>query len=216
MPLRSRFVPHLIAALGLLVASACESPVVPAATPPPQEAAAARTTATPVSVTADLGAALSVKPMSGLLHGLGATSPIDSLIAPLRPATWRLGSFEHYDRVRRTGARVIMVLSDLWGYQRTGSVRWPYDDYAVWERFVDSVAVAHAGRPVVWDVWNEPDIDFFWPQGDSAQARFHETYRRAARVLRDRLGPDSWRWRSSRRGRPTRTRAPAGTTARAS
>ena len=182
------------AALGLSATAACDRPTAPRWTqaPLPTVGPAFAVSATMPVVDVDFAARRAdVKSMSGLLHGIGAGVPHDTMVAPLRPALWRLGSFEHYARVRGTGARVVMVLSDLWGYPKYGggAVRWPYDDYAVWERFVDSVATAHAGKPVVWDVWNEPDIDFFWPQSDSSQHRLHETYRRAHGVLRARLGP---------------------------
>jgi hypothetical protein len=179
-------------ALALGAVAACERLTSPRDGSAPRPVAALAPTSTP-TIDVDFAAPVAgVKSVSGLLHGLSATTP-DSMVAPLRPALWRIGSFEHYAPQRRSGARVVAVLSDFWGYPKYGggAVKWPYDDWTVWERFVDSLAVAHADKPVVWDVWNEPDIDFFWPQGELAQARFHETYARAYRVLRARLGPNA-------------------------
>jgi hypothetical protein len=189
-----RFPRRLAAVLALTLgaAVACDRPTAPLMGDPPRLAAASTTN--PV-VEVDFAAPLpGVRPVNGLLHGMSASRmPHDTMIVPLRPALWRIGTFDLLPRVNWSRARPMLVLSDLWGYPKYGggTVKWPYDDYAYWERFVDSVAVAHAGKDVIWDVWNEPDIDFFWPQTDGAQARFHETYARAVRVLRARLGPQA-------------------------
>ena len=47
-------------------------------------------------------------------------------------------------------------------------------------------ARAQRGRPLMWDIWNEPDVRDFWRGG---RRRLIRTYVVAARALREELGP---------------------------
>src|SRR5512135_3440797 len=58
---------------------------------------------------------MGVKSVSGFLHSLSGGKPPDSMIVPLRPVLWRDGpSLEGLARVKRLGARPIVVVSDVW------------------------------------------------------------------------------------------------------
>jgi xylan 1,4-beta-xylosidase len=125
------------------------------------------------------------KSMNGFLHAVDHADPEHppvSMIAPLRPRLWRVGDWNRYTRAVGSGAKVVFVLSDSYGYSTP-----PYDDYTHWEDHVRSTARSHPDKDIVWDVWNEPDIPDFW-QGTREQ--FFETYRRAYVILREELGPD--------------------------
>ena len=126
--------------------------------------------------------------MNGFLHSLSDTQPAQALVAPLAPRLWRSDLAQaSLDRATRLGARYEVVLGNLWGYPREG---WrgrgpPWADLGAWRRFVRSTARAHRDKPVMWDVWNEPDVKEFWVGG---RKRFLRTYAVAARVLRAELG----------------------------
>jgi len=128
--------------------------------------------------------------MNGFIHSLDATLPADDRVAPLAPRLWRSdGMRAPIDRATAFGARYQLVLSDLWGYPPSD---WngrgpPWRDLAAWERFVRATARASRGRPVIWDIWNEPNDPGFWSGG---QRRFFDVYSRANRVLREELGPN--------------------------
>ena len=125
--------------------------------------------------------------VSGFLHGIEADQPADSLIGPLRPGLWRLGKLTSYDRVKRSGAQVVLVLSDSWGYPSYhGEHGWPPEDFAAWEAMVRTLARTHRDKTLLWEIWNEPDAPEFW-RGDYDS--FLETYARGFRVLREELGP---------------------------
>jgi xylan 1,4-beta-xylosidase len=136
--------------------------------------------------------AANVKSMSGFLHGLYKTAPPDDLILPLKPAQWRFSENEpiYYERIKKSGARAQIVLSDFWGYTGLSTDRpWAYEDYPQFENFVRQLARANKSKDLIWDVWNEPE-DARLPYWKGTFEQFCETYRRAYRVLREELGPD--------------------------
>ena len=153
----------------------------PAAGPAPPPAGA--------HVRADLGAEpLRGPSMSGFLHSLDRGGPPDSAIRPLRPRFWRsVPERAPYERAAALGARYQVVLSDLWGYP---SNRWngrgpPWEDLDGWARTVRGAARSLRGRPVEYDVWNEPDAPSFW---SGTRRQFFRVYEVAARVLAEELG----------------------------
>jgi hypothetical protein len=144
-----------------------------------------------VEARADLGApAPEAASMSGLLHGLRGEAPPDAAIRPLAPRLWRSIPLRvPHLRAARVGATYQYVLSDLWGYPGT---RWhgrgpPWRDLEGWARVVRRAARAERGRPIEWDVWNEPDNPAFFT---GTREQFFRLYDVAARVLVDELGPD--------------------------
>lgn len=134
----------------------------------------------------------SVKSMSGFLHGLYKTDPPDNLILPLKPRQWRYSETEpiYLERIKKSGARAQIVLSDFWGYTGLSTNRpWAFQDYPQFENFVRQLARANKSPELIWDVWNEPE-DPKLPYWKGTFEQFCETYRRAYRVLREELGPD--------------------------
>jgi xylan 1,4-beta-xylosidase len=134
----------------------------------------------------------SVKSMSGFLHGLYKTDPPDNLILPLKPRQWRYSETEpiYFERIKKSGARAQIVLSDFWGYTGLSTDRpWAFEDYPQFENFVRRLARANKSPDLIWDVWNEPE-DPKLPYWKGTFEQFCETYRRAYSVLREELGPD--------------------------
>jgi DNA-binding beta-propeller fold protein YncE len=142
-------------------------------------------------VTVDFARPVATHSLVGFLHGLDDSQPADRLIVPLHPTLWR-GSLESapYQRVAKFGARYMLVMSDLWGYPGAGwyGRRAPWEDWDAWSAFVRDLARANRGRDIVWDVWNEPDVPYFWT---GTEAQYHELYRRAYVAIRQELGPQA-------------------------
>jgi hypothetical protein len=141
--------------------------------------------ATTYTVTVDFGEEVAAKSMSGFLQAFNETNPPDDKILPLKPAHLRSGYFRtNYDRARRLGMTVHAVLSDTWGYP-SPELGWPYQNYSAFEARVKKIAASFIGKPIVWDIWNEPDSPFFWA---GTRSQYFETFRRAYFALREVLG----------------------------
>lgn len=145
-------------------------------------------TALPPSIT--VMAARSVpgnKSMSGFI-GDGEAAGGAAMMAALRPKTWRLGF--HYlddrDRLKTLGVPMIVVLSDLWGYQKSNAPRLDWDKF---EARVEAIALDWKPYDTIWDLWNEPDNtgDQFAPSKNIGD--FYEIYRHAYRAIRRARGP---------------------------
>jgi hypothetical protein len=126
---------------------------------------------------------------SGFLHALTPTDPPDRLVAPLCPRLWRSDLLRApVRRALALGARYEVVLSDFWGYPKDG---WrghgpPWRDLGRWAGLVRQVARSQRGRPLLWDVWNEPNRPESFGGG---LRRFLRVYAVARRALRQELGP---------------------------
>lgn len=118
--------------------------------------------------------------MVGFLHGMDARRPDDRWVAPLEPALWRTGRLvrELYPRAARLGARVTVVISDIWGYDADHA---PYLNYPAFEQRVRQIVRAAGDRPVIYDIWGEPDTATSW---HGSEAQFMETFRRAHDAIR--------------------------------
>lgn len=115
---------------------------------------------------------------SGLLHSLSGTEPPDRFVDPLKLKFWRGSCFLDdalYQRLQRSDAVIQYVLSDGFQHPTQGTCaeqqntdRWPHQDPALWQTFVESEAhrIAARGYKVVWEPWNEPD---YWPASADAQ-----------------------------------------------
>ena len=155
----------------------------------PPAAGAAAVAPPTVHVAVDVSTRVSSRPVSGLLHGVTATAPPVRWIDPLRPGLWRCWfPGEPSARMTRTGARIELVVSDLWGYPGLDwyGRRPPWEDLGAWRDFVTALARRHPGGEVVWDIWNEPDMRYSWT---GTRAQFLETYRVAAQAIRATAGP---------------------------
>ncbi len=137
------------------------------------------------TVTVSFDTALATRNMSGFLQAFNETSPPDAMIRPLRAAHLRSGYFRtNYDRARGFGMTVHAVLSDTWGYPSPEN-GWPFQNWPAFEAHVKTIAAAFVGRPIVWDIWNEPDAPSFWA---GTRGQYFETFRRAYFALREVLG----------------------------
>ncbi len=135
-----------------------------------------------------LGPALEYR-ASGFLHSITRNSPPDDLIAPLKPRLFRsrhigadAGVFLLYPRMTRMGAAIQLVMSD--GYTNY-KPPWPGDggDWSRWELHVTTLVkrVASERMTMQFDIWNEPDNEYFWkPSAD----QFLETWKRSFRLIR--------------------------------
>lgn len=98
----------------------------------------------------------------------------------------------YYRRARELGATFILLVHDLWGADGVCEVpRYPGDngDWSEYEAFLnqvidDAIKCGMVGPDVHWDIWNEPDIELFWPRSEE---QYLELWRRAYRILRTRL-----------------------------
>ncbi len=125
---------------------------------------------------------------TGILHSFSAVAPDPVYVNPLSPNLFRVmekswngdpntGAFASYARMRQYTSHIQLVVSDSWGYDRTD---FPGDggNWAPWETTVANLAqrAVNAGNTYEWDLWNEPDIQSFWPR---SRDQFFETWRRA-------------------------------------
>jgi hypothetical protein len=130
----------------------------------PSAAPAQPASALRVRVHVDFAQPVSRPSVSGFLLSLGVARPPDVVVAALRPRLIRTSNVNVYDRVRGLGARYELISSDLWGYpfQRGWLGKGPpYADFARYDAFVRDLARRFRGRPVLWDVWNEPNGGFW-------------------------------------------------------
>lgn len=114
----------------------------------------------------------------------------------LRPGVWRgvprAWSLD-LPSVVGSGARPIIVLSDLWGLPGHWPTISPLDDPSRYEAWVHRQARALGAQMptgLIWvDVWNEPDTGKFWPVADDPHLHgYMETFLLAERALRSELG----------------------------
>jgi hypothetical protein len=74
---------------------------------------------------------------------------------------------------------LTVVVSDIWGYDAS---RAPYRDYGKFERSVRRMAEQSGERPVIFDIWNEPNARGQYWHGTPEQ--FLETFARAHDAIR--------------------------------
>jgi hypothetical protein len=129
---------------------------------------------------------------SGFLHAMSRARPDQAMVEPLRPHMFRMsagspekekGVFGNYERVKALGSVLQLVVSDSTGYGRGGWLPGDNGNWTQWEDVIERlVKDARAqGCTVQWDIWNEPNIEVFWP---SDRDRFFETWRVGVRKLR--------------------------------
>lgn len=118
------------------------------------------------------------------------------LEAPARGWIWgieeyrgRLAStLSNYNTCRKYDASFILLPHDIWGTDHANSSTvWPGDggDWSDYDNFVKQLLADlkanNALDGLVWDVWNEPDLTFFWKR---AQAQWIELYVRTHKIIR--------------------------------
>lgn len=104
---------------------------------------------------------------SGVLFGMDATDPTDSLITDIGIKYHRCGvqnSIDYYPRDSSLGINVIPVLSHDWASENVG---YPGDggDWSVWNTYLDNklnLLESSGTIPYAIDIWNEPDLANYW------------------------------------------------------
>ncbi|KAJ5122932.1 hypothetical protein N7448_009029, partial [Penicillium atrosanguineum] len=102
----------------------------------------------------------------------------------------RLAStLSNYQTCRKYGADFIILPHDIWGTDHANfSTVWPGDggdwsDYDLFVRTLMADLKAHdALEGLVWDIWNEPDIEVFWVR---SQQQWIDLYIRTHKILRE-------------------------------
>jgi hypothetical protein len=106
---------------------------------------------------------------SGFLHGLDENGALDSTAAAtLSPGYWRLYKWVTYDFAAAFEAKITYGLSSSYAWAHGGfpNAR-PWENWAGWEQYVADRVTAilywfPQDRPAFYDVWNEPDLAYFW------------------------------------------------------
>jgi hypothetical protein len=106
---------------------------------------------------------------SGFLHGLDEQGALDAAaVAPLEPAFWRLGKTVTYDLAAGFEPAITYGLGSTYAWAHGGfPYARPWEDWAEWEQYVAQRVLALRfaypdDRPAYYDVWNEPDLAYFW------------------------------------------------------
>lgn len=80
--------------------------------------------------------------------------------------TWDWGFTD--EMVQKSTARGLNILG-LLGYnnsaQKAGVINYDQPDLALWKRYVAAVVNHYKGVIRAWEVWNEPDVPYFWKAG---------------------------------------------------
>ncbi|MEX1157344.1 MAG: glycosyl hydrolase [Thermomicrobiales bacterium] len=112
------------------------------------------------------------------------------------PGTWRWGLLD--DQVNGYAARGMRQLGLLdysvgWANGQAGSetVFGPPADMDAWEEYVRATAARYHDRVEAWEIWNEPDVAFFWNGQDGGDpVVYTELLRRAHRAIKS-VDPDA-------------------------
>jgi xylan 1,4-beta-xylosidase len=128
---------------------------------------------------------------------MSADWPEDKYIENLKPSLIRYGNFSVYKRAKKWNARFMLLLyGEYPGIYINGRLdkngNWPgdNDNWEEWDEYVTKI-VKQARRQgyddVIWEVWNEPDIDIFWKR---SYKQFLQTYEHTVKLIR-RLIPNA-------------------------
>jgi len=130
---------------------------------------------------------------SGFLNAfsMDGKHPSDDMVVPLRIQLVRTGNLHTWgqaDRMKALGIKQQLIITG-WG---SGVDKEHPGDNGNWKRWEDLVAdwvrkTKARGIRVQWDLWNEPDYEYFWRR---SQEQFDEAWKRAYRVIR-RLDPEA-------------------------
>jgi xylan 1,4-beta-xylosidase len=141
-----------------------------------------------VSAFVDFTSPVACRSMNGFLNSIHHPNPPSPRITPLQPRLWRSNELKLHGAIRSWGAKFEGVLSDGWGYPLEGNWKPPHQNPAAWDAFVRRIAELTRGKEVYFDIWNEPDTLGSW-QGP--REAFFATWIRAAKLLKQTLGPDT-------------------------
>ncbi len=121
----------------------------------------------------------------GYTYGSGTQADVNSVIAQAR----RLTQSPYH-------AQYQVILSDLYGNDggQPSNTRYPCTngDCSNWVSFIDSVvgALQASGLTFAYDIYNEPDISVFWPNGSVNSTQYFQMWDSAYRELR-RVAPNA-------------------------
>ncbi|KAL8389050.1 hypothetical protein RB595_008828 [Gaeumannomyces hyphopodioides] len=134
--------------------------------------------------------------------------------APNRGWTWGMSEYQgrlrstlsNYRTMRKFGAECIIYVHDVWGTDNGNSSSYwpgdngnwaPYDNFL--KRFMDDLVANNALEGLVWDIWNEPDINIFWKRSTKQwidlYIRSHKAIRADARFNKVPITGPSLAWR---------------------
>lgn len=121
-----------------------------------------------------------------------------ALLAQLKPALLRIPLGWSYtwpgpgnwgptdaalDVAESIGARLVLILD-----YRHPDGGWPWESeeaVAEWEQLLRDAAARYAGRPVIFEVWNEPNFAGFWPPDGADPSQYWRFAIHAAREIRN-------------------------------
>ncbi len=95
-----------------------------------------------------------------------------------------------------SSAQYQVILSDIYGNDggQPSNTRYPCSngDCSNWVAFIDAVvgALQASGLPFAYDIYNEPDISVFWPNGSVNSTQYFQMWDSAFRELR-RIAPNA-------------------------
>ncbi|KAJ5699139.1 hypothetical protein N7462_001144 [Penicillium macrosclerotiorum] len=130
----------------------------------------------------------------GFRYGRAGGAQLD---APARGWIWGLNEYRgrlqstlsNYQTCRKYGADFIILPHDIWGTDHANSSTvWPGDngDWSDYDLFIKTLMVDlktnNALEGLVWDIWNEPDIETFWVRD---QQQWIDLYIRTHNILRE-------------------------------
>jgi hypothetical protein len=121
----------------------------------------------------------------GYRYGSGTQTDVNTVIAQARRLTQ--GAYH---------AQYQVILSDLYGNDggQPSNTMYPCTngDCSNWVSFIDAVvgALQASGLPFAYDIYNEPDISVFWPNGSVNSTQYFQMWDSAYRELR-RIAPSA-------------------------
>jgi hypothetical protein len=116
--------------------------------------------------------------------------------APARGWIWGTTDYQgrlkstlsNYNTARKYGANFILLPHDVWGTDHANSsTKWPGDngDWTDYDKFLSTLMNDlknnNALEGLVWDIWNEPAVSFFWQR---SQQQWLDLYIRTHKAIR--------------------------------
>jgi hypothetical protein len=148
--------------------------------------------ATSIDVEVDFTQSENVSTLTGVLHGVTTETPPE-FVEGIQLGSARARA--NFDVLISYGIKPVLVVSDLVNLNESS----PSADWVSYENEVRNLANTY-GNSVIYDIWNEPDMPFFWPwwsgldmtpPDEQVLGEFLESFKRAHNVIRDELGEEA-------------------------
>ena len=167
------------------------------------------------SVTVDMAAAQGAPTYraSGFIYGIAqdGSQPPNSTLSDIKVQSLRVGGAQigcpnggyvngqytarwnavkaYYAKAKAIGAKVLLLVHDLWGADAVCNVPHYPGDGGNWTQYTsfmaqvisDAQANGMTGSDVRWELWNEPDLSIFWK---GTQAQWLEMWKRGYQQVR--------------------------------